>query len=85
MTGHRWRALARAGAGMMELQHMDVHACTPMDEAAAWFGASADAGKPPDIVFMDMQLGDPRRVSVSNVQVYNQNTINCNPHRVALE
>ena len=49
---------------MMEMLHLEVHACTTMDDAIEWFTATADAGAPPDIVFMDMQLADPHRVRV---------------------
>ena len=48
---------------MLELLALNAHTCTTMAGAVAWFTASADAGTPPDIVFMDMQLADPQQVS----------------------
>lgn len=55
---------------MMELMHLETHTCVTMDEAAAWFTTAADAGVPPDIVFMDMQLADPRRVRLCAVAMH---------------
>ncbi len=47
---------------MMALLRVELHCCSTMDEAIAWFESTADARALPDIVFMDMQLADPRRV-----------------------
>ena len=54
---------------MMGLLHLDTHTCTTMDEVIAWFTAHAEAGTPPDLVFMDMQLADPGRVCALRVCV----------------
>jgi hypothetical protein len=52
---------------MMEMMTLKTHQCSTMDEAVAWFAAALDAGTPPDIVFMDMQLADPRRVRARHI------------------
>jgi hypothetical protein len=47
---------------MLEMMRLETHTCATMDEVIGWFTAAVDAGKPPDVVFMDMQLADPLRV-----------------------
>ena len=54
--------LVSAALRMMGALCLDARAARSMDEAVDAFTRAADAGAPPDLVFMDMQLGDPRRV-----------------------
>ncbi len=53
---------------MTDVLELDAYSCSTMDDSIAWISAQYDAGRPPAVVFTDMQLADPLRVSTARLR-----------------